>query len=568
MALVLYDNGTIITMRGDEPETVEAVLTEDGTILAAGTASVLAAQAASRGGASVERRDLKGAVMLPAFIDSHSHITAVTQVFGYESLTDVTGFGELAERLKRFKERARIAPGEWIVGVGYDHNFLKEKRHPDRHFLDGVFKENPVVLSHVSGHMGAVNSMALERMHITAETKNPEGGVIGRMAGSDEPDGYLEETAFTEACTVIPKPTMEQLARQFALAERLYLSKGITTVQDGITRAGEWDILSHMAEHGMIHTDVVAYADMRSDKALIAENPDYAGTYHNHLRIGGYKIFLDGSPQGRTAWMSRPYERGDGADGQTDTQAGQTDQACQTGQTGLASEAGYCGYPIYRDEETEQFLETAFAERRQILVHCNGDAAAEQMIDACGRAARTTGCELSDIRPVMIHAQLVWADQLKRMAKLSMTASFFVAHTYYWGDVHLKNFGRGRALKISPVRTALNEHVNVTLHQDSPVIEPDMLETVWCAVNRLSRDGTVMGADETVSPYEALKAVTCNAAWQYGEEREKGTIEAGKRADFVILDRDPLKTAAEAIRDIRVLETIKDGVTLYRAEPV
>lgn len=543
MALVLYDNGTIITMRGDEPETVEAVLTEDGTILAAGPASVLAAQAASRGGASVGRRDLKGAVMLPAFIDSHSHITAVTQVFGYESLTDVTGFGELAERLKRFKERARIAPGEWIVGVGYDHNFLKEKRHPDRHFLDGVFKENPVVLSHVSGHMGAVNSMALERMHITAETKNPEGGVIGRMAGSDEPDGYLEETAFTEACTVIPKPTMEQLARQFAMAERLYLSKGIATVQDGITRAGEWAILSYMAEHGMIHTDVVAYADMRSDKALIAENPDYAGAYHNHLRIGGYKIFLDGSPQGRTAWMSRPYEN-----------------------SGSADVAGYRGYPIYRDEETERFLETAFAERRQILVHCNGDAAAEQMIGACERAARTTGCELSDIRPVMIHAQLVRADQLKRMAKLFMTASFFVAHTYYWGDIHLKNFGRGRALKISPARTALNEHVNVTLHQDSPVIEPDMLETVWCAVNRLSREGTVMGADETVSPYEALKAVTCNAAWQYGEETEKGTIEAGKRADFVILDRNPLKTAVEAIRDIRVLETIKDGVTLYRAE--
>ena len=180
-------------------------------------------------------------------------------------------------------------------------------------------------------------------------------------------------------------------------------------------------------------------------------------------------------------------------------------------------------------------------------------------------AADTTGQDPAKTRPVMIHAQLVRPDQLKEMERLSITASFFTAHTWYWGDVHLKNFGEARALKISPARTAIDDGVNVTFHQDSPVIQPDMLETVWCAVNRISCGGHPMGLMERVTPYEALKAVTSNAAYQYGEENEKGTIEPGKTADFVILSASPLTVLPEEIKKIRVLETIKGGKVLYKS---
>lgn len=577
----LYYNGTILTMKGAEAETAEAVLVQDGRILAVGTMNdVMQSEEykAAADAGTLHDRDLAGTFMMPAFIDAHSHITAVAQVMGNCDLKGVKSFAEIVGRLKEFQTRTGVKPGAWIIGVGYDHNFLKEKRHPDKFLLDQEFPDRPVMLSHASGHMGVVNSQALAQLGITEETEDPIGGIIGRVPGTREPSGYLEETAFTSSGNAAPKPTLEQLARQLAMAEQLYLKHGITTIQDGITRQTEWNLLKYMAERELLHADIVSYVDLKSNRSILQENQEYAAAYQNHLRIGGYKIFLDGSPQGRTAWMSRPYEDEEKGGGAEDRQTSEDHQASegrqmlesrQTSEHGQAPESGtsggYCGYPIYQDGEVEQFFETALRERRQLLVHCNGDAAAQQMIDACRRAAEKTGIDPALIRPVMIHAQLVREDELKEMAKLSVTASFFVAHVYYWGDIHLKNFGPERALRISPARTALREGVNVTFHQDSPVIWPDMLETVWCAVNRLSKEGAVMGAAEQISPYEALQAVTAHAAVQYGEGDKKGTIEPGRNADFVILDASPLEVLPERIRDIRVLETIKNGRTLYQA---
>ena len=479
-------------MSGSEPESAEAVLTENDKILAVG--SLEAVQAAAESGKHQDTpilKDLKGAVMLPAFIDSHSHITAVARVLSFAMLQEAESFDGIIGILNRFKEERKLEPGDWIIGTGYDHNNLKEGRHPDRFILDAAFSENPVMVTHASGHMGVANSLALE-----------------------------------------------QLGRQLQAAEQLYLKHGITTIQDGRTGKEEWKLLKYAAEQGLLHADVVAYAALNDAHELTEENPAYTGAYCNHLRIGGYKIFLDGSPQGRTAWVSRPYE---------------------------GEPEGYCGYPIFKDKEVQSYFETAFREGRQLLVHCNGDAAAQQMIGACRMAADTTGQDPAKTRPVMIHAQLVRPDQLKEMERLSITASFFTAHTWYWGDVHLKNFGEARALKISPARTAIDDGVNVTFHQDSPVIQPDMLETVWCAVNRISSGGHPMGLMERVTPYEALKAVTSNAAYQYGEENEKGTIEPGKTADFVILSASPLTVLPEEIKKIRVLETIKGGKVLYKS---
>lgn len=172
---------------------------------------------------------------------------------------------------------------------------------------------------------------------------------------------------------------------------------------------------------------------------------------------------------------------------------------------------------------------------------------------------------LKTLRPVMIHAQLLGADQIPEAASLGILASFFVAHVYHWGDVHIRNFGFDRASKISPAASALRAGFPFTFHQDSPVIPPDMLETVWCAVNRRTEEGILLGGEECISPLEALKAVTIHAAYQYHEENEKGSLHAGKTADFVILDRDPLKTAVSELRYIKVLETIKEGVTVFRA---
>ena len=199
----------------------------------------------------------------------------------------------------------------------------------------------------------------------------------------------------------------------------------------------------------------------------------------------------------------------------------------------------------------------------QILVHCNGDRACQQYIDMY-RIAKEETASTNDIRPVIIHAQLLGEDQLDEVKELNMIPSFFVAHVYHWGDIHIKNFGMQRASKISLLKSAEDKGITFTLHQDAPVIEPNMLETIWVAVTRTTKNGVSLGEEERIEPLEALKAVTKNAAYQYFEEDTKGTIREGKLADLTILDKNPLKVDYEAIKDIQVIETIKEGETIFK----
>ena len=260
--------------------------------------------------------------------------------------------------------------------------------------------------------------------------------------------------------------------------------------------------------------------------------------YNGHLKIGGYKLILDGSPQGRSAWMSEPY---------------------------LGGETNYCGYPYMSDEKLYNYIVQAVHEKKQVLAHCNGDAASEQFIRIYEKVL-STGMSEEYLRPVMIHCQTVRNDQLDKMVNLKMIASIFVGHIWYWGDVHVKNFGTVRGNHISPVRDALDKGVIVNFHQDAPVTEPNMLHSVWCAVNRISRGAGIIGEEQAVSVYQALKAITVNAAYEYFEEVSKGSIEEGKRADLVILDKSPLQVDKMKLRDIKVVETIKDGETIYGAD--
>ena len=289
-------------------------------------------------------------------------------------------------------------------------------------------------------------------------------------------------------------------------------------------------------KNGILSLDVRCYADLKREGALLvqARRDMPAG----RLQMGGYKIFLDGSPQGKTAWMSSPYE-------------GATD--------------GYAGYPIYSDEEVRRFMKLALDAPAQLLVHCNGDAAAQQMIDAYARAKEERP-RAADIRPVMIHAQLLRRDQLHRLGELGIIASFFVAHTHRWGDVHQQNFGKQRADAISPANSAQHAGVVYTFHQDTPVLPPDMLYTTWCACNRITSNGVRLDQSERVTPLQALRAITISAAYQYFEEDVRGSIRPTKVADFVVLSRNPLKVPREEIADIRVVSTIKEDRVLYRAK--
>ncbi len=528
----LYCNGTIITMK-DSALYAEAVYVKDGRIEAVGTME----EVMKRKKDADEVIDLKGHTMLPGFIDGHSHFVGAANAMTQCDLSSCGNYEEIVKKMKQFAQKRNLPSNAWIVGCNYDQNFLDEKRHPDRYVLDAISDTNPVLLIHASSHMGVTNSRGLEVQKINEHTEDCAGGKYGRVNGCQIPNGYMEEKAFLSFQAELPLPSMEELMHLIKEAQDIYASYGVTTVQDGMVAKPVFQLLKYASGIGLLKLDVVGYADIMTAWDIMEEEPAYANRYTGHFKMGGYKIFLDGSPQGKTAWMTQPYE----------------------------GEDTYCGYPIHTDEDLKQYIELALDKKQQLLAHCNGDAAAEQYISQFENVlAHRKEKEL--YRAVMVHAQLVRKEQLQRMAAIGMMPSFFVAHAYFWGDIHLKNFGAERGSQISPVRSAIDYGMKYTFHQDTPVILPDMLRTVWSAVNRVSRMGKVIGENQRISVLEALKAITSYGAYQYFEENEKGTIECKKYADFVILDRNPLETPKEELADIKVLCTIKENQVIYRNE--
>ncbi|MEG1481396.1 amidohydrolase [Clostridium sp.] len=526
----LFFNGDILTM--ENILYVDAILIENGIIKDIGIKDELI----SLYGTDLELIDLKGKTLMPSFIDPHSHITAFSNTLAFVSLTSAKNFDDIIKKINDFKNLKNLKEDELIVGFGYDNNNLVEKEHPTKDVLDKSSLTNPIIIVHASGHMGVLNSLALTELHISDETKNPKGGRIGRYDNSNEPNGYLEENAFINCSRAITPPSLKNLNKLLLEAQNIYLSYGITTAQDGMVNESEFKLLKYASDKNDLKIDVIGYVDLKNSPELTKDNPKYLKKYFNRFKIGGYKIFLDGSPQGRTAWLTKPYENGP---------------------------SDYYGYPIYDNLEVVDFIKTALSENIQLLSHCNGDAACDQLIN-CFYEAKDSFNKPKNIKPVMIHAQTVRYDQLDRMNEINMIPSFFTAHTYYFGDVHIKNLGRDRAFRISPAKSALNKKITYTFHQDTPVILPNMLETVWCAVNRISKDGVVIGDFERISPLDALRGITINGAYQYSEEDLKGSIKIGKLADLVVLDRNPLKVDPIEIKNINVLETIKEGVTLYK----
>ena len=519
----LYCNGTIYPVPG-EPA-VEALLAEDGRILASGKFQDLSA------GFQGERVDLGGRTLLPAFLDGHGHFLAAANGRLQADLSQCTCFQDVEEKIRNFIRERHIPAGEWVVAQGYDHTSLAEGRHPTLPLLDRAAPENPLFLQHQSGHVGVVNTLGLERLHITPETKAPEGGMIGVKDGCLT--GYLEENAFVHYQKQLPMPKGEELMAALKETQDLYFSYGVTTIQEGLFAPQMSPLYQAMLSAGFLKADIVGYAEEGNREAVRAAFPEHIKRYRRHFKLGGYKIFLDGSPQGRTAWMRRPYE----------------------------GEEVYRGYPTLTDEAVLEAIRHSVEDGMQLLAHCNGDAAAEQYL-RCIRRAEEEGLHVAAIRPVLVHGQLLGIDQMEEVKQLGVLVSFFPGHVYRWGDVHIRNFGIERAARISPAASALDYHILFTFHQDTPVLPPDMMETIWCAVNRRTKEGRQL--EERIPVAAALRAVTVNAAWQYFEEGSKGRLLPGMREDLVLLDQDPFRVDPEKLREIQVTETMKDGVSVYR----
>jgi predicted amidohydrolase YtcJ len=534
----LYYGGDIITME-HENDIVEAVLVQDSVIKKVG---MLRDFNNELNDINIKKIDLQGKTLMPGFIDPHGHISMVGPMSAMADLSECESFEDIILTLKNYIQANRIEKGEMIIGFGYDHNVLKEEDHPNKFVLNQVSTENPIFILHTSIHMGCANDAALKMVGIDEGTPNPEGGLIGRVEGTNEPNGYLEEGALVPIQQKILSEVQGDYLRLLDHAQNIYIKNGITTAQDGASSEETVELIKSLAQQEKLKIDIVAYPVVTNNpKKVMEKNQEYAKKYHNHFKIGGYKMLLDGSPQGKTAWLTEPYE----------------------------GEDNYRGYPWFREEEVKKFVHMAINDNVQLLTHCNGDAAADQLLRNYEAAlAESKNPNKNNLRPVMIHCQTVRNDQLDKMVELKMIPSIFVSHTYYWGDVHLKNLGIERGRRISPAKSAFEKGLVVNFHQDAPVVKPQMLHTIWCAVNRQTRKEVSIGPEECVSVYEALKALTINAAYQYFEEDVKGSIKEGKLADLVILNKNPLKVDQMSIKDIEVVETIKEGQTIYKKSKV
>lgn len=476
-----------------------------------------------------EKINLKNNCLMPSFIDSHSHIVQFADSLRFINLSTCKDFKDICKKIKDFIKDNNISENQWVVGFAYDNNFLEEKKHPNAKILDEISENHPILITHTSGHMGVLNTSGLKLNNISSSTSNPDGGYIEKDENGN-PTGYLEEKAFMNISKNIPQADEATMEKLLLKAQKIYLSYGITTAQEGIMTQREFNILKKASKNNNLICDIVGYADMKKAPMLLEENISYYKKYINHLKIGGYKIFLDGSPQGRTAWMKKSYK----------------------------DDKNYFGYPIYKDKEVENFVSICYKNNIQLLCHCNGDAAIEQYLSALLKEKNQ-----NDIRPVIIHSQFMEKSQLDKVKEVSAIPSYFIAHTYFWGDIHIKNFGKERADFISPLKSTLNKNILFTLHQDTPVILPDMLFTVWCAASRITKNNVPLRQDEAITPYQALKALTINGAYQYFEENTKGSIKEGKMADFIILSENPLKCSTNKIKNIKILQTIKNGETVY-----
>ena len=521
----------------------EAVAVRGEEIVAVGSRSEVEALV----GDATRVIELGDRALVPGFIDAHGHLAMVMQMIDLLNASSppvgpMTSVDDIVAAFKARIEENAIPAGEFVMGYGYDDSLLAEGRHPDRDDLDRASTEHPIVILHVSAHLATANSAALELFGFDETTEDPYGGVIRRRPGTQVPNGVLEEVAAHMGLAKLFEGRGQVAPEDFAAAIHraivYHASYGVTTIQDGASSPEMAAGLRALAAQRPLAADVALFPVVRDDQEAVSQAiVGYTRDYQNGVRVAGVKFVLDGSPQGRTAWLTRPYDEGP---------------------SGAA--ANYVAYPMVEPDFYKQQVKRFIEAGVPVLAHANGDAAIDLMIEGVDEALDG---QTKDHRSVTIHAQLAREDQLDDMKRLGIVPSFFAAHPFFWGDWHRRSFGDDRAMRISPLRSSLDRELPFSIHNDAPVVPPDMMRLIEIAVGRRTRSGIVLGEAQRIGFADALYAVTLGSAYQYFEEDRKGSISVGKQADLVILERDPAAVPVDEISEVGIVETIARGRTIY-----
>ncbi len=528
----IYINGDILTLDRQLPEATVMAVAGD-RFLAVGSNSGISNLA----GDQTDIVDLAGQVVTPGFIETHAHLSlyALTLLQVDCSSPLNRGIQDVKDRI--FAQAQTLEPGQWIKGWGFDDTLIAEKRHLSRADLDECAPDNPVSIDHISGHLMVANTPALKLAGIGPGTPSPTDGTIYKDANG-VPTGLLSEEAQALVSSQTPPYDMAELKKAMTRAVAYFHACGITSTHDGAIgyyREGAQVLQAYRALENESRLNLRVYLTLVDDLYLkILKSGSISKLNTALLTAGSVKLFQDGSIQALTAALNEPYYKNPKLKGDL----------------------------IHPGSEWDQRVARHHRAGRQLAIHANGDRAIESCLQALEKADRRYPGK--DLRHMIIHCQLATREHIDRMKKLRVIPSYFINHVYYWGDRHLSTFlGPRRAETLSRLNTSLKAALRFTLHSDLPVTPVAPLFAMHCAVNRTTKQGRVLGASERIPPLAAMRAYSADAAYCSFEENVKGTITAGKMADFVVLSANPLKVPPEKIKGIRVLETVLGGNTVY-----
>jgi hypothetical protein len=529
-------NGKIITIN-PKNDIAQAVAVSDEKIVSIGSTKDILDLA----GKNATVIDLEGKIVTPGFIENHCHPSLAGPMFCFD--VDLRKASSLDDILKLLSEKSsELSKGKWLKGVGYDDRKIKEKRHPTKYDLDKIVTDHPIYLTRTDGHLGVANSKALQMAGITSDTPDPDGGTLDRDPDTGEPNGVLREKAQNLVKTIVPPYSIEEIKEGLIVAFHQLASWGITSVNDA----------------AVVHDSLVAYQELLADDKMplrvgmmivglpMLEFPGYlnelkklglkAGFGNKRLKIYGTKFMSDGSMSGWTAAFHEPYSN-------------------------EPNQYGIIVTPL--DELTSGIVEAHKAGLRPVT-HAIGDRAIDIVLDAIEKALKERPAK--DHRMTIEHCTLPTEEAINRIKNLGVLPSSSIGFLYELGPAHLLGIGEERAKRYFPHRTYLEKGIISVGNSDWFVTSANIVQQIYGAVTRKGYTGDVIGAEQAISVMDAIRLYTINGAYASFEEKIKGSIELGKLADMVVLDRDIFTIPKEEIKDTKVAMTIVGGKIIYQRE--
>ena len=550
---MIFHGGDIVTMSDKPAGDVEAVFVENGKIVAAGTKDEIMKNRRD----DTRIIDLQGKTLMPGFVAVHTHPDISAYLHGY---VDLSGFtyrtkDEVWAKLKQ--TIAQTPKGQWIFCRGFDPMLVSGLAAPDIGFLDAMAPDHPVLILAQSIHSAWANTLAFKKMGVTAATPDPAPGSYFEKDGKGNLTGFIVETAAVKAMS-------EDVLKVFDIKDNIlkvneeYLGNGFTSITTMGLMNGKALILYEYLSTG--HPKLISRAlaaagllprkkpTVRHFMYLLHSTPDlFPKQIENgddFFKISGMKIWYDGSPYTGSMYIREPYLNS------------------ELMIKGLKIPANHRGQTVIGRQEFFDAVKKYSGLGWQVSVHTQGDRSTEEVLEVFDRIQSES--KAVNLRHRIEHGVLLPPELLGKMNRLGITPSFHINHLYYYGKALRDDIlGADRASIMLPVGSTGKAGLYYSLHADAPMYPEEPLSLLQTAVTRKTREGEIIGPHEAISVPDGLKALTIYAAWQINMEKKIGSIEPGKYADLIILDRNPLKVNPDSLREIRVLNTFVNGKEVW-----